>query len=630
MVMPGKEYTTESGKTFRVSLKPLGREIACGEGESLLDALRRAGVGVESVCGGKGTCGRCRVQVLSGDAGDVSSQEMETLPASPLERGFRLACRLFPRGDLAVHLPPSSLTQDQKLQIDSRLEAREFDPAVRAHDLEVEVPSVPGDWGSDLRRLRQALAAKVGTEPEEADLNALRELPAALRGEGGRVRAVVRAGRFLGFIPRKRNPLGLAVDLGTTKVALYLYDLGEGRLLRRRGFPNPQSAYGDDIVTRMEHAIKGRAGLLRGLAVEALNRNLFQMMEDEGREPEEVFEVVLVGNTAMHHLLLELPVEQLVKSPYLPAVDLPLEVRAKDLGLEANPAAVLHFPPPVAGFVGSDHLAALLASRLVERPGPCLLLDIGTNTEVALQAGGRVISCSCASGPAFEGGGISRGMRAGEGAVEGVILEPATGRVRLSVIGDVRPAGICGSGILSLLAAMAEVGIVDEGGRILEGRPGVTEMDGEPAFLLVPPDEEDPVGLAVSQSDVREIQKAKGAIRAGVDALLSHAGVDHRELREVILAGAFGTYIDPADALAVSLLPPVPPEIVDQVGNAAGAGACAMLLSEKERHDAEALAERVEYLELSAWPDLNLLFAADMYLSEEAVEEAKRRFKLLG
>jgi len=611
---------------FRVVLKPLDREITCGEGESLLDALRRAGVGVESVCGGQGTCGRCRVQVLSGDAGEPSSQEMETLSPSLLEKGFRLACQLFPRGDLILHVPPSSLSPEQKLQLDSRLGPAELDPAVRAHDLEVELPSVPGEWGSDLRRLNASLATGAGAASEGADLPALRALPGALRAGGGRVRAVLRQGQLLGFVSRGRHPLGIAVDLGTTKVALYLYELGGGGMLRRRGFLSPQSAYGEDIVTRMEQALKGRAGLLRGLVVESLNRNFSEMLDEEGREAEEVFEVVLVGNTAMHHIFLELPVEQLAKSPYLPATDLPLEVRARDLGLEINPSAVVYLPPPIAGFVGSDHLAALTAARLAERPGPCLLLDIGTNTEVALQAGGRVISCSCASGPAFEGGGISRGMRAGVGAVEGVILDPATGEARLSVIGDVPPSGICGSGILSLLAALVASGIVDEGGRLKEGRPGVAEVDGELAFLLVPPGENGP-GLAVTQGDVREIQKAKGAIRAGVDALLSRAGVDHRELREVILAGAFGTYIDPADALAVSLLPPVPPHIVDQVGNAAGAGACSMLLSRRARREAEELARRVEYLELSAWPDLDLLFAADMYLSEAAVEEAKRRFR---
>jgi len=611
----------------RVVLKPLGMEIICHERESLLEALRRAGVGVESVCGGRGTCGRCRVQVLAGDVGEPSPQELEILPPILLEKGARLACQLIPRGDLVVHIPPSSLTSEQRLQLDSKLGVEKGDPLVRAHDLEAEVPSDPGDWGSDLCRALKALGKAAGEETR-ADLYALRRISGVIRSDKGKARAVMRGGELLGFIAGKYNPLGLAVDLGTTKVALYLYDLGGGKLLGRRGFLNPQTAYGEDIVTRMEHALKGKAETLRKLVVEALNRNLNQMLEEAGRQAGEVFEVVLVGNTAMHHLFLALPVEQLVKSPYLPAVDLPLEVKARDLGLEINPAAVVYLPPPIAGFVGSDHLAALVATRLPERPSPCLLLDIGTNTEVALRVGERILVCSCASGPAFEGGGLSRGMRAEEGAVEGIVLDPTTGEVRLSVIGDLPPAGICGSGILSLLAALAGAGAADEGGRLRKGRPGVTEVGGESAFLLAPPDESDTRGLAVTQADVREIQKAKGAIRAGVDALLSRAGVEYGELREVILAGAFGTYIDPCDALAVSLLPPVPLEIVDQVGNAAGMGACSMLLSTRTRREAEALAGDVEYLELSAYPDLNLLFAADMYLCEEAVREAKRRFKL--
>ncbi len=616
-----------SGK-YRITVDPLGREVACRDGMDLLEALREAGIGVESVCGGRGSCGKCRVRILRGEAGEPSAEELERLPEEHREEGMRLACQVFPRGDLVIYIPASSLTSSQRLQLESGLRPGEFDPAVRAYDVEVELPEQPGDAGSDLLRLRESLRRGTpGADAAAIDIEALRTLPRALREQAGAVRAVLRGREVLGIIPRKRSPLGLAVDLGSTKIALFLYDLESGELLSSHGLLNPQIPYGEDIVTRIQQATEGKAGRLRELAVKGIEEGLSAMLEESDRERGEVFEAVVVGNTAMHHLFLGLPVEQLGRSPYLPATDLPQEVKARDLGLGMNPSAVVYLPPPLAGYVGSDHLAALMAARLEERRGPCLLLDIGTNTEVALQVDGRVRCCSCASGPAFEGGGLSCGMRAGEGAVESVTLDPRSGELELAVIGDAAPAGICGSGILSVLAALVRSGTVGPDGRLVEGRPLVARgKDG--LYLTLSQGSGGGEALTITQNDIREIQKAKGAMRAGIDALLEEAGLGPGDLREIILAGAFGTYVDPADALALALLPPLPITLVKQVGNAAGAGARSMLLSQNARREGEETAERIEYLELSAYPRLAPLFAADMYLTEEAVAAAKARFKL--
>ncbi|MBC7231026.1 MAG: DUF4445 domain-containing protein [Actinobacteria bacterium] len=613
---------------YRITVDPLGRVVDCREGQTLLEALREAGIGLESVCGGQGRCGKCRVRVLAGDAGEPADDERSLLPGGWREKGLRLACRVIPRQDLTVYLPASTLTASGRLQLESALRPGERDPAVQAYDVEVELPSQPGDAGSDLLRLRASLLRVAPkAEPENIDIEALRALPRMLREEGGAVRALLRGRTVLGIIPRKRSPLGAAVDLGSTKIALFLYDLESGEMLSARGMLNPQIPYGEDVVTRIQYASQGGARRLRELVVEGIGRELDGMAAGAARTRDGIFEMVVVGNTAMHHLFTGLPVEQLGKSPYLPATDLPLEVTARDLGLALNPSAVVYLPPPVAGYVGSDHLAALSAARLEERKGPSLLLDIGTNTEVALQVEGRIRCCSCASGPAFEGGGLSCGMRAGEGAVEAVSIDPRTGEPELKVIGEGPPAGICGSGVLSMLAELVRTGTVDEGGRLAEKSHGVTRRDGGLSFTLSPGGEErEP--LAVTQGDIREIQKAKGAMRAGIDALLAEAGLAPGDLREVILAGAFGTYIDPQDALDIALLPPVPLEAVVQVGNAAGAGARSMLLASGARREAEAMAERIEYLELSAYPRLGPLFAAGMFLTEEAVAEAKRRFRL--
>jgi uncharacterized 2Fe-2S/4Fe-4S cluster protein (DUF4445 family) len=614
---------------YNITVRPLGQKLVSTGEEDLLTALHGAGIDVESVCGGIGVCGKCRIRILEGKVSGPTAEEEEHLSEEQLESGERLACQTYAEGDLTIDIPSSSVTLDQRLQLDCELEVKEFDPAVRSYDLAVDMPTAPGDPGSDLARVMDALRA---TAPEadlrRVDLSALRGLSPLLRDEGGDVRVVTRRGELLSILPRESSPLGVAVDLGSTKVALFLYDLSSGSLLASRGFINPQVPYGEDIVTRIQYAVEKDPFRLGGLVVEGINDNLAAMCVEVGRSRDDIFEMVLVGNTAMHHLFLALPVAQLGKSPYLPATDLPMEVKARDIGLVLSPAAVVYLPPPIAGYVGSDHLAAVAAARLWERPGPCLLLDIGTNTEVALQSGERIRSCSCASGPAFEGGGLSQGMRAGEGAIEKVAINPSSGEPELAVIGEAAPLGICGSGILSALAAMIETGILDVSGRIQEAGSRVIRQGGELAYSLALPHEGHTAGVAITQNDIREIQKAKGAIRAGIDALLAEEGISHADLEEVVLAGAFGTYIDPAAALYISLLPPVSLERVRQVGNAAGAGARSMLLSTGARSEAEEVAGRLEYLELSAYPALSTLFAADMYLSEDAVREAKSRFRL--
>ncbi len=612
-----------------ITVLPQGQRLICGADDDLLTALQAAGIALESVCGGAGTCGKCRVCILEGETGAPTPQEEELLTAAQLERGMRLACQVRPLGDLCIEVPQPPHARASRLQLESELAEVPLEPAVLSSDLAVPLPAAPGDHGSDLARILAALGEDAPAAAGlRVDLEGLRALPATLRKHAGAVSAVTRSGELLGLLAAGRIPLGAAVDLGSTKIAFFLYDLADGCLLASRGISNPQAAHGSDIVSRIRYAMEKDASRLGVMVVEAANETLAAMCAEAGRERADIFEMALVGNTAMHHLFLGLPVEQLGHSPYLAATDLPLEVKSRDLGLALNPAAVVYLPPPIAGYVGSDHLAAMAATRLWERPEPCLLLDIGTNTEVALWAGGRIRSCSCASGPAFEGGGLSQGMRAVEGAIEDVCLDAASGGPRLSVIGDAMPRGICGSGILSALAAMAQAGVVDASGRLMEGAPGIGRTEDGLAYWLSPPGGGGGEGVAVTQGDVREIQKAKGAIRAGVDALLAQAGVEYSQLEEIVLAGAFGTYTDPVAALRIALLPPVSPQRVTRVGNAAGAGARSMLRSIPFRHKAEEIAGRIEYLELSSYPSFATLFAAAMYLEEDAVQTAKERFRL--
>ncbi|WP_287154221.1 ASKHA domain-containing protein [Candidatus Solincola tengchongensis] len=613
----------------RLYLLPLGMTVRGRRDENILSVLVREKVSLAGACGGRGSCGKCRLLILEGSTGPPTTAEKELLSGEDLRRGTRLACQALAKGDLKIYIPASSLIREQRLLVEGVWEAPPFEPPVKVVRARGAASSTGGPPRSDLSLITASGGEAVGAEAMRTDLEGLKEVSLGLRSGGSEVHAVFRDGELLGTVRPGAGALGVAVDLGTTKVALFAHELSSGEAVSSCGIPNPQAPYGEDVITRLQHVLEDRerGNDLARLVREGMNEALSGMLAAAGYSTRDVFEVVLVGNTAMHHLFLGLPVEGLARSPYMPVTHLPLEVKARDLGLSLHPAAMVYLPPPVAGYVGSDHLAAICATRLKEREGPCLLLDIGTNTEVSLQVEGRIRCCSCASGPAFEGMGISQGMRAAEGAVEGVEVD-AAGRLEVRVIGEAPPAGICGSGILSALAALLKSGAMEDSGRLRPGHPGVSEKDGEAACWLVPPGKGGRGGVAVTQSDIREIQKAKGAVRAGVEALLAEAGIPHTEVKEVLLAGAFGSYLDPMDILSIAMLPPFPLEIIRQVGNAAGAGARFMLLSGDFRRRAEELAGDLDYLELSAYPPLARLFAASMYLTEEAVARAMSRFKV--
>jgi len=423
-------------------------------------------------------------------------------------------------------------------------------------------------------------------------------------------------------------PHGLAVDLGTSKVAMFLVNFKSGKTEESIGFMNPQFPYGEDVISRIGYAGGGtdEAKLLRDLVVDGINEHLEEMLVDRALAPEDVAGVTVVGNTAMHHLLLGLPVRQLGASPFEPATRDAIERDAREMRMGVLPSAKVYMPPVIAGFVGSDNLAAIIATRLHEEKGPCLLVDLGTNTEVALRVGGRIVCCSCASGPAFEGEALRHGMRASPGAVE-MVKVGADGRLAVSTVGDVEPIGICGSGVLDAVAALKDTGALDERGRLLPGHPGVVEEDGDAAYRLAPSSAIQQGWVLVTQHDVREIQKAKGAVRAGIEMVLEHTGVSPREIRKVMLAGAFGSYIDPASAVSIAMLPPVPADRIVQVGNAAGVGARELLCSMKLRKEAEELARTIEHLELVTYPRADLFFASSMLLSEESVGDYMSKWR---
>jgi uncharacterized 2Fe-2S/4Fe-4S cluster protein (DUF4445 family) len=585
---------------YTVDFQPLGRRVRVAEGKTLLEAARKAGVGLNAVCGGAGVCGTCLVRVVDGAVSPPNKSEEKFLDARKLGAGYRLACQVDVQGDVLVDVPPESITAPQRAQIEGRERPVEIDPTLRAFDVKPTAPNLH-DLRSDEVRLREALREQHGIASVQFDTVVLATIPPVLRENDWEVRLFVRNGEVIGAAPVGTPPLGLAVDIGTTKVAAYLVNLETGETLGASGEMNPQIAYGEDVMARIAYAMQeeGHGRELQEAIIQGLEDRTRALCQQCSRGCREILEAVLVGNTCMHHLVIGLPVDQLGIAPYVPALSSSCDIRARDLGLDIAPGAYVHLLPNIAGFVGADHVSMVMASGLHETDQVTLGLDIGTNTEVSLAANGRLLSCSTASGPAFEGAHIRDGMRAAPGAIEWVKM--VDGKVEYQTIDGAPPVGICGSGILDSVAELRRIGVLKENGSMeRDSHPRVRQTVDRPEFLLVPAGENGARNdIVINRKDVSEIQLAKGAIRAGVEVLLAEAGIEVDEVERVVVAGAFGTYLDVASARAIGMFPPLPLDRFDQVGNAAGIGAKLALLSRQCREVAEEIAQRVEYIELT-------------------------------
>jgi uncharacterized 2Fe-2S/4Fe-4S cluster protein (DUF4445 family) len=400
---------------------------------------------------------------------------------------------------------------------------------------------------------------------------------------------------------------GFAVDIGTTKLAAYLIHLETGRTVAKAGAMNPQIAYGEDVISRIAYTIREKNGVrtLQTILVETLNNLLSGMCSEAHVSPANVLDAVLVGNTVMHHLFAGLAVEQLGHAPFSPATITPLNIPAKDLGLQLGSGANIYLPPVVAGYVGADHISMLIATGAWKSPHNCIALDIGTNTEIGLVTNGHVTCCSCASGPAFEGAHIHEGMRAAPGAIERIRW--LNGKFLWQSIENLPPVGICGSGILDAIAALQDGNLI---------KPSGVLQAGANSRIVIVPSSQTGIrrDLIITRRDIHEIQLAKSAIRSGVEVLLENAGLTDDDLDEFIVAGAFGTYLDLRSAVRTGMFPPISIERFHQVGNAAGIGAKQMLLSVDKRQEAERLASKIGYIELTGQPSFTPLFMQHLLL----------------
>jgi len=516
------------------------------------------------------------------------------------------------------------MTTPQRVQVEGLEITVHPEPPVRAYRLQLAAPSLSAPQ-ADADRLLEALNQQHQLHCGKVDIDVLRILSDQLRSWNWECQAIVRNDEVIALLPRPSHQLGLAIDLGTTKIAGYLVDLSDGRTLAAKGSMNPQISYGEDIISRITGVVQSpdEGVQLQKLAVEAINELSADLCAEVSANTEEIVEAVVVGNTAMHHLFLGLPVRQLALSPFVPAVSRALDIKARALDLRIAPGAYVYLVPNIAGFVGADHVAMLLATEALQAEGPIVALDIGTNTEVSLVNKEEIATVSCASGPAFEGGHIKDGMRAATGAIER--LRIAGDSIQYQTIGEAPPIGICGSGILDAMAQLYLAGIIDEGGRIVENHPRVHTYKGQREFVLVSKEERGgQPAISITQQDIRELQLAKAAIRTGIQVLLEANGCSEDEIKQVIIAGAFGTYIDVASAVAIGMLPSLPLNRFRQAGNAAGMGAKLALISLSQRAKAQAVASRVNYIELASAPNFEQTFIQASYLGRYRIIDGRR------
>jgi len=605
--------------TVALTLLPAGRTLDVETGSSILKAAHAAGVDIEATCGGRGRCTSCRIKFVSGLIPPPTIMDELQLGDALVREGYRLSCQCRVMDPITVQVSPP--VDDRTFQI---LGAERppgapmpvaIDAGISKTLVRVTLPTEEHHQTSDL----EALLTAIGGTPEDCSAEVLKTLPHALREHGGEVTVASFGRRILSVEPGDTHLLtfGLAVDVGTTSVVTTLMELGSGEQLASVSSLNPQAVFGGDLMSRIAFAQfdQGNLRKLQTRIIGLLNQHIEQVCRDSGVLAKWIYKVVIVGNTCMHHLLLGIDPSYVGLAPYAPVMRHPLTLAARELFLKVNPEARICLLPIVAGFVGADAVAVALATRMDESPEIRVAVDIGTNGEVLLGSREHLWACSAPAGPALEGAQIRHGMRGALGAIDRVTVDDD---IHVHTIGETAALGICGSGIIDLLAGLLEAGVIDWTGLIqVEARdalpPKLSErvvVKGEERQVLVlrPGEAGARQEIVLTQDDVRQVQLAKGAIASGVMMLQHVAGVPGETVVELMLAGGFGNYVSIESALRIGLIPPLPRGRIRYVGNAASLGAQLCLVSETERARAEAVAARIEHVSLAAHPDFEGIF----------------------
>jgi uncharacterized 2Fe-2S/4Fe-4S cluster protein (DUF4445 family) len=589
---------------MKVTFKPSGLIYEARPGMSIMDAIRFNDLKLDAPCGGNGTCKKCKVMVTD-------------------EKGTRevLACMTKITGDITVDI--SRKDEGHRILMGGITRDVAPTPAVKVYTLEIPKPST-ADLRDSWRRLTDTLsaAAAVPADYFRPNLRVISKLYNTLEENKYRVDAVVCADEILDVVSVGSPVLGLAYDIGTTTVACYFVDMRSGEQIAQSSLLNPQTTYGGDVIMRVKYCVENGVDGPTGDIRKALNQLAAKCAASAKQKMKNIYLITVVGNTCMHHLFLGISPASLAYAPYTPAAAEPMQLTASEFGFAVNPSAKLYMLPNIAGFVGADTVGAALAASMDEKKEITLLIDIGTNGEMVLGTEKRLIACSTAAGPAFEGALITCGMRGAEGAIDHVSLKD--GKFAYSVIGGGKPIGICGSGLIDLMSELVRTGLVESAGRLLppdeidteEGKllaDYIIEYEGQRAFLLADGDASGTgEALVFTQKDIREVQLAKGAMAAGIQMMCQRLGIVTDDIKTVMIAGAFGSYMSPASACGIGLIPPELEEEVMAIGNAAGQGAKLCVLSIDEYKRAADISKKIEYLELAADPAFQDVFVDEL------------------
>ncbi|MHB8163745.1 MAG: ASKHA domain-containing protein [Methanoregula sp.] len=593
-----------------VTFLPGYRKIEIARGSTILDAAQRAGLNINVVCGGQGKCGKCIVYVQSGKTTFDAQKYGRFITEDELKRGACLACETTIDSDLQVFIPESTLIQEQKILIEDQDTAIEFHPSVRKYYVELQPPTL-SDPSPDLSRLLWGIQKCGGPAAEKmyVPLEVLREIPATLRHaewkSTGTVSLVPGGYRLVDLQENdtSKRLYGAAVDLGSTTIVVYLWDLVSGKIAGIASNYNRQISCGEDILARVNFARKNGLTKLQALATESINTAITSASNSAGIDREDIYEVVVAGNTVMTHMLLGIDPAYMIAEPYVPVVRRALSVATGRIGIACNKNGGLFVFPAVSDFIGGDIIADILTCGMGEKEEISLLIDIGTNFEVVLGNNEWMFSCAGAAGPALEGGEVLFGMRANPGAIEKLTLDPGTLNPVYSTINGIKPRGICGSGLIDLLAELLCTCVIDRTGRINTGitNPRIRTTGHFPEFVVAWAAETD-VGkdIVITENDIKNLIMSKASVHAACLSLMNQAGITRQEITTIYFAGAFGNYINKKNATIIGLIPEINIDRIINIGNGAVAGANIALINRRKRKTLDDIACRIAYIELNA------------------------------
>lgn len=620
--MKNKKNTENSTKWIKIIFRPGEVASLVSEGTNLLESASQAGYIIETPCGGAGKCGKCAVRIVSGTP-KPSASEKKLLPADKLAQGYRLACQSYVTRPLIVEIP-ENLLHRTKLKIQAYGKSTKISPMARISCQTLElIESNKTVTKSDADILIEMSGCN------SIDFPALQVLPRVLRIANYRVTVVKSGNTIIDIKPASTSPkyYGIAFDIGTTTLVGILLDMTTGEEISIATSINPQTVYGDDIISRVKMCREIPEGLsvLQKSILTAINAMIDTLLKNSGISEESVYEVVFAGNSVMQEILAGIDPSPLGEIPFTVAFNDALHVYARDLGLHINKGGKTIFMPQIGGFIGGDIVAGIVATRLDLFKKPVLFIDIGTNGEIVLSHKGKLIGTSVAAGPAFEGARIINGMRGTTGAIEAVWIE--NGDIKMKVIGNTSPKGICGSALIDIVALLLETGIIETTGRFLEPdelpstlpdaiRKRVKKHNGQMGFeIAYSTNKSEPIFLY--QNDIRQVQLANSAIRTGITLLLKTEKILTKDIEHIIIAGGFGSFIRPASALRIGMLPNIPPGRILVMGNTSISGAKHVLLSSAEEDYAKIIAHRVVRFDLSQHPDFASTFADSMIFPDK-------------